>query len=45
MDEVFGRKNLRNEIIWKDVSPSRATVNMDRNHRYILFYRKATPSL
>ena len=40
MDEIFGRKNFVNEIIWAYKSGGRATKHFSRKHDDILVYRK-----
>jgi len=41
MDEVFGKNNLRNEIVWGYAKPRPATKMFVRNHENILFYAKS----
>lgn len=41
LDEVFGSKNLMNEIIWAYQSGGRSTAHFSRKHDVILFYRKS----
>ena len=41
MDEVFGYKNFRNEIIWQYKRWSNASKNFQRMHDSILFYTKS----
>ena len=41
MDEVFGRKNFRNEIVWCYTGPSKASRYFPRKHDYLLFYTKS----
>lgn len=42
MDEIFGRENFRNEIIWRRSNTTMNTVSFQfgRNHDTILFYSK-----
>ena len=40
LDEVFGKKNFVNEIIWAYKSGGRATKHFSRKHDNILVYRK-----
>lgn len=40
LDEVFGKKNFVNEIIWAYRSGGRATKHFSRKHDNILVYRK-----
>ncbi len=40
MDEVFGRKNFRNEIVWGYEKPRSAKKIWKRNHDILLFYGK-----
>ena len=41
MDEVFGRENLRNEVIWSYRKWGRSLNSFLRNHDTILFYAKS----
>ena len=41
LDEVFGKGNFRNEIVWCYTSPSRAKKFFPRKHDYLLFYTKS----
>ncbi len=41
MDEIFGKSNLMNEIIWTYKSGGRAIKHFSRKHDTILFYRKS----
>lgn len=41
MDDIFGRKNFVNEIIWAYKSGGRATKHFSRKHDDILVYRKS----
>ena len=41
MDEVFGKRNFRNEIVWCYTGPSRANKFFPRKHDYLLFYTKS----
>ena len=41
MDEVFGKGNFRNEIVWCYTGPSRANKFFPRKHDYLLFYTKS----
>ncbi len=41
MDEIFGRNNFRNEIIWWYLWGGRAKKQWSRKHDYILFYSKS----
>jgi len=41
MDEVFGRENFRNEIVWCYTGPSQTTRFFVRKHDIILFYSKS----
>lgn len=40
-DEVFGKNNFRNEIIWKYFGPTSSEQNFPRKHDVILFYSKS----
>ncbi|MEW5805171.1 MAG: site-specific DNA-methyltransferase [Patescibacteria group bacterium] len=42
MDEIFGRENFRNEIIWKRTSAHSHGKTMGNIHDTILFYTKGT---
>lgn len=44
MDEIFGKKNFVNEIIWAYKSGGRATRHFSRKHDDILVYRKGPGS-
>lgn len=41
LDELFGAKNLMNEIVWAYQSGGRSTAHFSRKHDIILFYRKS----
>ena len=41
MDAIFGKRNLRNEIIWAYTSPNSAARSFPRKHDTILFYAKS----
>ncbi len=41
LDELFGAKNLMNEIVWAYQSGGRSTAHFSRKHDVILFYRKS----
>lgn len=41
LDEVFGRSNFRNEIVWCYTGPSAARKNFSRKHDTILRYSKS----
>ena len=41
MDAIFGKRNLRNEIIWAYTEPSNAAHSFQRKHDAILFYAKS----
>ncbi|WP_424946766.1 DNA methyltransferase [Candidatus Spongiihabitans sp.] len=41
MDEIFGRKNFRNEIAWCYKGPANAKHHFPRKHDYVLFYGKS----
>ena len=41
MDQVFGRKNFQNEIVWCYTGPSGAKKNFPRKHDVILRYTKS----
>lgn len=41
LDQVFGKKNFRNEIIWCYSGPSKATKFLPRKHDNIYFYTKS----
>ena len=41
MDEIFGKKHFRNEIVWGYTGPSRANKYFPRKHDYVLFYTKS----
>lgn len=41
MDQVFGSRNFRNEIVWCYTGPSRAAKFFPRKHDYLLFYTKS----
>ncbi|MGB5057855.1 MAG: site-specific DNA-methyltransferase, partial [Candidatus Promineifilaceae bacterium] len=41
MDEVFGKDNIRNEIIWCYTAPSNVSGNFPRKHDSIYFYSKS----
>lgn len=41
-DEVFGKNNFRNEIIWKYFGPTSSEQNFPRKHDVILFYSKSS---
>lgn len=41
MDEVFGKENFRNEIVWCYTGPSRANKFFPKKHDYLLFYTKS----
>ncbi|MGC8895063.1 MAG: site-specific DNA-methyltransferase, partial [candidate division WOR-3 bacterium] len=40
MDEIFGKENFRNEIVWCYEKPRPAEKQFKRNHDIILFYSK-----
>ncbi len=40
MDEIFGRENFRNEIVWCYTGPSRQTKDFPDKHDVILRYSK-----
>jgi len=40
MDEIFGKQNFRNEIIWKYFGPTSTAQNYPRKHDDIYFYTK-----
>ena len=40
LDEVFGKENFVNEIIWCYTGPTKQTNNFPRKHETIWFYRK-----
>jgi site-specific DNA-methyltransferase (adenine-specific) len=40
MDDIFGHKNFRNEIIWCFNVPSNKANRWSKQHEYILFYSK-----
>lgn len=42
MDEIFGKNNFRNEIIWKYFGPTSTEKNFPRKHDIILFYSKSS---
>ncbi len=42
MDEIFGKNNFRNEIIWKYFGPTSTDKNFPRKHDIILFYSKSS---
>ena len=42
MDEIFGKNNFRNEIIWKYFGPTSTEKNFPRKHDVILFYSKSS---
>ena len=42
MDEVFGKNNFRNEIIWHYSSGGNPKDRFKKNHDYILFYTKTS---
>lgn len=44
LDEIFGKKNFVNEIIWAYKSGGRATKHFSRKHDNILVYRKGRSS-
>lgn len=41
VDEIFGKNNFRNEIIWKYFGPTSSEQNFPRKHDVILFYSKS----
>lgn len=41
MDEVFGRENFRNEVIWKYFGPTSTEKNFPKKHDNIFFYTKS----
>ncbi|MDZ4713788.1 MAG: site-specific DNA-methyltransferase, partial [bacterium] len=41
LDEIFGRQNFRNEIIWKYFGPISTTDNYPKKHDNIYFYTKS----
>ena len=41
LDEIFGKENFRNEIIWCYKSPGKAKNFFKRKHDVILFYAKS----
>ena len=41
LDEVFGEENFVNEIIWCYTGPNNSTVNFQRKHESIYFYKKS----
>ena len=42
MDEIFGKNNFRNEIIWKYFGPTSTEKNFPKKHDVILFYSKTS---
>jgi len=40
-DDIFGRENFRNEIVWCYASPSRVSHHFPRKHDIVLFYGKS----
>ncbi|MBM3245748.1 MAG: site-specific DNA-methyltransferase [Candidatus Omnitrophica bacterium] len=42
LDELFGKPNLRNEIIWCYTAPSNVSGNYPRKHDVIYFYSKSS---
>ena len=42
MDEIFGKNNFRNEIVWKYFGPTSTEKNFPRKHDIILFYSKSS---
>lgn len=42
MDEVFGERNFKNQVIWKYFGPTSGVKNFPRKHDTILFYTKST---
>lgn len=40
MDDIFGRENFVNEIVWGYKSPSQSNLNYKRKHDVLLFYTK-----
>ena len=42
LDEIFGRRNFMNEIIWSYKTGGRSTRYYPRKHDNILFYRKSS---
>ena len=40
LDEIFGKDNIRNEIVWCYTSPSNVRGNFPRKHDTIFFYSK-----
>lgn len=42
MDEIFGKNNFRNEIIWKYFGPTSTEKNFPKKHDVILFYSKSS---
>jgi len=45
MDEIFGEKNFRNEIVWCYTGPGKVMKYFPRKHDYILFYTKTKNNL
>lgn len=45
LDEIFGRDNFRNEIIWKYVKFAARTVGFKQNHDLIFLYTKTDASI
>lgn len=41
MDEIFGKDNFRNEIIWCYTAPSHPAGNFPRKHNVIFFYARS----
>ena len=41
MDDVFGRDNFRNEIVWCYTAPSGSVKSFPKKHDIILFYTKS----
>ncbi len=41
-DEIFGKNNFQNEIIWKYFGPTSTDQNFPRKHDVILFYSKSS---
>lgn len=45
LDEIFGRENFRNEIVWCYTGPGKALKQFKRKHDIILFYSKSSELL